>query len=678
MNEPAQQSPNRLRNETSPYLLQHAYNPVDWHSWSEETLQKAKSQNKPLLISIGYSACHWCHVMERESFEDEQVAQRMNEHFICIKIDREERPDVDQIYMDAVHMLGLQGGWPLNCFALPDGKPFWGGTYYPKQQWMELLSQIAFLYQNDLHKVKEQANQLTLGLASTSFVKQPLSDFLFLPQDAEMFAAKILKNIDTDYGGLKGAPKFAMPSVFSFLLSYAQHKTQKSIPGEVEITLKRMVLSGLFDQVGGGFSRYSTDVKWKIPHFEKMLYDNAQLVSLYAQAYQMQPDELYKQCIESTLRFIDLEMTAPDGGFYSALDADSEGVEGLFYSWTLDELKQALQDDYTLFAEYFQVETEGTWENGRSILMPLYDKELFAHQHNISVSDLMLFLEKGISKLQNVRAERIRPGLDDKQLASWNALMIKAYVEAGIALKSEPYLAKAISAIQAFETHFLNTGNGGLYHSYKNGRQKIEGLAEDYAFAADAFLAVYQLDFDEEYLWKAKRFMEFAIKNFWDEKSGLFYFSREDDATLVVRKHEVYDGVIPSSNAVLMKLLFYLGHYFENDEWILKSKKAVSAISQSIKMYPQSFSAWAQLWLMFSTDFSTVSISGENAHRIAKELRDLNLPNVLIAASVNSSELPLLKSKKSSKGLPLIYVCKGNCCSEPVYTIADTLKLLQG
>lgn len=678
MNKPAQQSPNRLQNETSPYLLQHAYNPVDWHSWNEETLQKANAQNKPLLISIGYSACHWCHVMERESFEDEQVAQRMNEHFICIKIDREERPDVDQIYMDALHMLGLQGGWPLNCFALPDGKPFWGGTYYPKQQWMELLSQIAFLYQNDLYKVKEQANQLTQGLASTSFVKQPPPDFRFFPQDADTFAAKILKNIDTDYGGLKGAPKFAMPSVFSFVLDYARRQTQKNIPEEVEITLKRMVLSGLFDQVGGGFSRYSTDVKWKIPHFEKMLYDNAQLVSLYARAYQMQPDKLYKQCIESTLRFIDLEMTAPDGGFYSALDADSEGVEGLFYSWTLDELKQALQDDYMLFAEYFQVETEGVWENGRSILMPLYDKELFAHQHNMSVSGLKSFLEKGISKLQNVRAERIRPGLDDKQLASWNALMIKAYVEAGIALKSEPYLAKALAAIHVFETHFLNMENGGLYHSYKNGQQKIEGLAEDYAFAADAFLAVYPLDFDEEYLWKAKRFMEFAINNFWDEKSGLFYFSREDDATLVVRKHEVYDGVIPSSNAVLMKLLFYLGHYFENDEWILKSKKAVSAISQSIKMYPQSFSAWAQLWLMFSTDFSTVSISGENAHRIARELRDLNLPNVLIAASVNSSELPVLKRKKSSAGLPLIYVCKGSCCFKPVYTVADTLKLLQG
>ncbi len=678
MNEPAQQSPNRLLNETSPYLLQHAYNPVDWHSWSEETLQKAKSQNKPLLISIGYSACHWCHVMERESFEDEQVAQRMNEQFICIKIDREERPDVDQIYMDAVHMLGLQGGWPLNCFALPDGKPFWGGTYYPKQQWMELLSQIAFLYQNDLYKVKEQANQLTQGLASTSFVKQPQSDFLFLPQDADTFVTKILKNIDTDYGGLKGAPKFAMPSVFSFLLSYAQHQTQKSIPEEVEITLKRMTLSGLFDQVGGGFARYSTDVKWKIPHFEKMLYDNAQLISLYAQAYQIQPDELYKQCIEVTLRFIDLEMTAPDGGFYSALDADSEGVEGLFYSWTLDELKQALQDDYTLFAEYFQVETEGVWENGRSILMPQYDKELFAHQHNISVPDLKSFLGKAISKLQNVRAERIRPGLDDKQLASWNALMIKAYVEAGIALKNEQYLAKALAAIHAFETHFLNTGNGGLYHSYKNGQQKIEGLAEDYAFAADAFLAFYQLDFDEEYLWKAKRFMDFAIRNFWDEESGLFYFSRKDDATLVVRKHEVYDGVTPSSNAVLMKLLFCLGHYFENDEWILKSKKAVSAISQSIKMYPQSFSAWAQLWLMVSTDVSTVSISGKNAHQIAKELRDLNLPNVLIAASVNSSKLPVLKNKKSSADLPLIYVCKGNCCFEPVHTITDTLKLLQG
>ncbi|MEZ4737829.1 MAG: thioredoxin domain-containing protein [Flavobacteriales bacterium] len=409
---------NRLVHESSPYLLQHAHNPVDWYPWGEEAFAKAREENKLLLISIGYSSCHWCHVMERESFENDELAAVMNERFVCIKVDREERPDVDQVYMTAVQLMTGRGGWPLNCFALADGRPVYGGTYFPPQQWEQVLVQLSDTWRQDPQKVSDQAARLHQGIVAQNVVELPEAPDAFDAEDLDELVDLWSKGFDNVYGGPDKAPKFPLPNNYQFLLRYAFLTDDAQLKQHVALTLDKMALGGINDQVGGGFARYSTDVLWKAPHFEKMLYDNAQLVSLYSQAYQAFKNPLYKATVERTLAFIEREMTSSEGAFYSALDADTEGEEGLYYVWTKDELQTVLGAEYDLAAAYYNVDAAGLWEHGRYILLRREPDAEFAAEFGISEAELATRIAAINSTLLATREKRERPGLDDKSLTS--------------------------------------------------------------------------------------------------------------------------------------------------------------------------------------------------------------------------------------------------------------------
>ena len=564
---------NQLVYETSPYLLQHAYNPVNWHAWNDQTLQKAKDENKPIIVSIGYAACHWCHVMEHESFEDEEVAKVMNDNFICIKVDREERPDVDQVYMDVVHLIGGRGGWPLNCFALPDGRPFWGGTYFPKEQWINLLLQIRELFKNQFDKLKAQASDIEEGVNRNEFYQPAISysPNKELPDEmVEMFSTRF----DKKEGGTRGAPKFPMPNNYLFLLRYYAQTKKPEILAHVEMTLQKMASGGIYDQVGGGFARYSVDDRWHVPHFEKMLYDNAQLVSLYSEAYKLTGNNFYKQVIVETLDFIKRELTDPEGGFYSSLDADSEGVEGKFYVWTKGEIESVTGNYSEIVKDYFGIDKEALWEDLRNVLVKAMTFQDLVLKHNKPQAEIEKIISGCKSNLLRKRTERIRPGLDDKILTSWNGLMLKGYVDAFKSTGNVDYLDIAIRNGE-FLINKLKKPDGSLHHNYKNGKSTINGFLEDYAFVIEAFISLYQATFNERWLNEAKDLMDYAILHFSDEKSDLFYFTSNESTDLFARKLELTDNVIPASNSSIAISLFKLGIYFGNTAYIEQSKKMV-------------------------------------------------------------------------------------------------------
>ncbi len=486
MKNETQQQPNRLIDETSPYLLQHAFNPVDWHAWNAVTLEKAKIQNKLILVSVGYSACHWCHVMAHESFEDEEVAKIMNENFICIKVDREERPDVDQIYMDAVQLISGRGGWPLNCFALPDGRPFWGGTYFPKEQWKEILNSIIQLYSTQREKLLQQASEITEGIKRNDFINPDAGTSGFDKEMTDDMVQHFSARFDNLEGGSKGAPKFPMPNNLLFLLRYYSQSRKPEFLAHVELTLKKMAAGGIYDQIGGGFARYSVDEHWHIPHFEKMLYDNAQLVSLYSEAYKLTKDEQYKDIIIETLEFVKRELTSPEGGFYSSLDADSEGVEGKYYVWEKNELEDLLGQNAPIIIDYFGIDQDAYWENGKNVLIKAVTISQLAEKYNKPEEVVRNLISESREKLLSKRSERARPDLDDKILTSWNGLMVKGYVDAYLATGKNEYLECAVKNAN-FLLKNMNTPNGGLYRSYKEGKSTVIGFLEDYAFVARSF-----------------------------------------------------------------------------------------------------------------------------------------------------------------------------------------------
>ncbi|MEI6816058.1 MAG: thioredoxin domain-containing protein, partial [Bacteroidota bacterium] len=512
---------NHLIHESSPYLLQHAHNPVDWYPWGEEAFEKAKKEDKLVLISIGYSACHWCHVMEHESFEDTATAHLMNEHFICIKVDREERPDIDQVYMNAVQLMTGQGGWPLNCFALPDGRPVYGGTYFPKQKWNDVLMQLQNIYVKDKAKFIEYAEQLTDSVKRSELVQMIPDDFEFSINDLHLMVDVWKKSFDTKEGGPARVPKFPLPNNYEFLLNYfhlsmLKDKSDENLLKQIHLTLDKMAYGGIYDQIGGGFARYSTDGYWKVPHFEKMLYDNAQLMSLYASAYQQSKDPLYKNVVMETLDWMKREMTSDEGLFYSALDADSEGKEGKFYIWTKKEIEAILKDKASLFCDYYEVDKAGLWEEGCSILLRRNNDKEFAALHHIHDVDAMMTDIVACKKiLLQERNKRIHPGLDDKQLTSWNALMIMGYVDAYNAFGEQEHLLAAKRCADFILKNIRNQ-DGGLYHNYKKGKATINGYLEDYSFMMEALMALYQATFEEHYLMTAKDLADYCIKHFFD------------------------------------------------------------------------------------------------------------------------------------------------------------------
>lgn len=666
---------NQLVNETSPYLLQHAHNPVNWYPWGEEALNAAKEQDKMLLVSIGYSACHWCHVMERESFEDTAIARIMNENFICVKVDREERPDVDQVYMNAVQLMNQRGGWPLNCFTLPDGKPVFGGTYFPPEQWTQILEDLAYSYTHEKQKFVEYANRLTAGVQQSDMVVKVEGKAKFQNSTLQDMVDEWSKQFDLREGGPNRAPKFPIPNNYQFLLRYAHLNQDAEVSEHVHHTLKRMAYGGIYDQVGGGFARYSTDAFWKVPHFEKMLYDNAQLVSLYSEAYQSTKDPLYKDVVSQTLEFIERELMDENGAFYSALDADSEGEEGKFYVWNKDELDSLLGEDMEVAKAFYNVNAKGLWEHGNYILLRNQDNPEVANKLGISEEELTERVETIRGKLLNAREDRIRPGLDDKSLTSWNAMMVTAYAKAHTAFGSSHYLELAERNV-AFILNDQRRNDGGLYHSYKKGRSSINGYLEDYAFSIEALVALYECTFKESYLQDAVALTEYTIAHFHDSSSGMFWFTSDLDPPLIARKMEVADNVIPASNSTMARALFRLGHLLDRRDFLAISTQQLSNMQAQMTQYAPSYSNWGMLQLDHVNPFFEIAITGPNALELNQAFGQYYIPNKMLLGATRSSELPLLEGKFFD-GESTIFVCVNKSCQLPVNTIEEAVEQIQ-
>jgi uncharacterized protein len=661
--------PNALIHESSPYLLQHAYNPVDWQPWSNELLEKAQKENKPLIISIGYSACHWCHVMEHESFEDEEVAALMNQHFICIKIDREERPDIDQIYMTAVQLMTGKGGWPLNCFAMPDGNPIYGGTYFHKKGWLAVIQQIHQLYTNDIEEVKTYAEQLKKGIIQTELFKAENKSDAISEEDLETGVNNWMQIVDNEEGGPNRAPKFPLPNNYLFLLQYAHLSKRKEVLQHVHLTLKKMAWGGIYDQIGGGFARYSVDGIWKVPHFEKMLYDNGQLLSLYAFAYQESGNELYKEICFQTIAFILRELTHEKGYFFSALDADSEGVEGKYYTWKKEELVSILnEEEFKIIQAYYNINDLGFWEHEQYILLRANTYDYYASQFNLDEKAFKNKINVLQNKLLKIRENRIRPGLDNKLLTSWNAIAIIGLMDCSVVFNEKSFYDSAVKSM-SFLLDNLFVKNE-LFHTIKNEKAAILGFLEDYCFLIDALIASYKADFNEEWLLKAKELMELAIANFSDENGMLFYFTSKNEKTLIVRPKEISDNVIPASNSVMANNLYYLGIIFNEANWINRAQKMLMSVRNEFIKYGSGYSNWGILAIQNYFNASQIVITGENAFEVANELKVKFNPHLIICANNVKSNLPIFEGKVNDKEVK-IYVCEGNTCQSPVSSVEE-------
>ena len=686
---------NRLIHESSPYLLQHAHNPVDWFPWSDEAFAKAKSENKLVLVSIGYSACHWCHVMEHESFEDDIVAKMMIENFVCIKVDREERPDVDSVYMSAVQIMTGSGGWPLNCFTLPDGRPIYGGTYFQKEQWMKVLQTLADYFKNEPEKVFQYAEELTNAVKKSELIPAFTDKPAFTKEILNSCYKNWQKRFDNNEGGPNRVPKFPLPNNYKFLLRYSQTLPQwekTNLLKHIDLTLTKIAYGGIYDQIGGGFARYSTDGTWKVPHFEKMLYDNAQLVSLYSEAYQLTKNNLYKQTVYETLEFIKREMTSADGAFYSALDADSEGEEGKYYVWTVEELQSILGDDMRLFADYFNVNEIGYWEEENYILLRKQSDEEVGKRYGLSGSELENIISELKKKVLAVREKRIKPGLDNKILTSWNALMIKGYADAYSVFHEKEFLSSALKCADYILKN-LSREDGGLFHTPSQPSPKgkelhaksspplgeiregvgINGFLEDYSFTIEAFISLYQVTFDEQWLNKAKSLADYVLKHFHDSSLAMFYFTSDLDTQLIARKMEIQDNVIPSSNSSMALSLFYLGKYFNDTNYLEISKKMLKQVQQDIVPYGTAYSNWAMLMLHFTQPFYEIAIVGNFVDEKRKELSEHFIPNAIFVGSSGECKLPLLQNK-FAEGKTIIYICVNKTCQAPTQNTEEALK----
>ena len=673
--------PNRLIHETSPYLLQHAYNPVEWFPWGEEAFQKAIDEDKPVLVSIGYSACHWCHVMERESFENPDVAAIMNANFVNIKVDREERPDVDHIYMDAVQAISGSGGWPLNVFLTPDKKPFYGGTYYPPQRafnrasWPEVLMAISQSYREKKEEINEQAKNLTEHLeASNAFGLT--SSGTGIPGNDRMEEAfqNIMKNADRTWGGFGQAPKFPQSFTITFLLRYAFINGEKEALEQAILSLDKMCQGGIYDQVGGGFARYATDTEWLVPHFEKMLYDNALLVTALAEAYQVTGDEYYREVIKETLEFVERELMPPSGGFYSALDADSEGVEGKFYVWQAAEVKEVLGPDAGIFADFFDISESGNWEghNIPRILKPLKE---FAAERGLEVGTLQQKLEEGKKKLLERRSGRVRPQLDDKVILGWNALMNIAYSKAYAATGDRHYEEVARKNMDFLLQTF--TGKDGMFHhTWKNKEAKYPAFLDDYSYLIAALVELVQVTAHYPYLDKAAEITELVIEHFSDSASPFFFFTHKGQDDILVRKKEVYDGATPSGNAVMAYNLYRLSILLDRPEWRQKAEAMLASIGEVAVKYPTSFGIWLALLFEINKGTSEIAIIGGEWKKYLEKINGVYISHKLALATETSLPgYPLLAGKAESREI-LIYLCKNYACRQPVNTIQEFVSLL--
>ena len=666
---------NQLHLETSPYLLQHANNPVHWQSWQTTTLQTAIQQNKLIIVSVGYSACHWCHVMEHESFENNDVAAVMNKYYVSIKVDREERPDIDAVYMKAVQLMTGHGGWPMNVICLPDGQPVWGGTYFKTSDWISYLNQIQDLFAQQPEQLINYAAKLAAGLQATAVVQntEPISSF-----DNQMLQNLVQKwqqSFDNDFGGMARAPKFMMPTNYQFLLRYAYQNQNTSLLKFVNLTLTKMAHGGLFDTVAGGFSRYSVDLKWHVPHFEKMLYDNAQLVSLYANAYKLTKNEIFKTIIIKTLHFVENTFLSPENGFYSALDADSlneknDLEEGAFYVWKKAELQKILADDFELFAQLFNINDFGLWEHGNYVLIQNESLQIIASNNGLTENELLTKKHLWEQLLMSHRQQREQPRLDDKCLCSWNALMLTGYIDAYKALHNPHYLKIALDSACFITGNFLSE-NGNLYHNYKNKKASINGYLEDYCFAIEAFINLYQVTLNEHWLQISKQLTDYCFDNFYDETSQFFRFTSIKDPILISTHFEIEDNVIPASNSVMAQNLMVLGTYFNNENYEKTAQKMLHNVLPTIS-YPSAFSNWLNVFMNFSPQNKELAICGVNADKKINILNSMYLPNIIVAATTKKSELPFLKNRFTPDN-DIYYVCQNKTCNLPTTNFDKTL-----
>ncbi|MGF1584414.1 MAG: thioredoxin domain-containing protein [Bacteroidales bacterium] len=664
--------PNHLNGQLSPYLLQHLYNPVDWYPWGEDALKRAVNEDKPILVSIGYSACHWCHVMEKESFEDAEIAEIMNREFICIKVDREERPDIDHMYMSAVQLMTRQGGWPLNCFALPDTRPFWGGTYFPADQWKSILRQVSDIYKKQRKDLIEQAEKLTRGIADSNFISSAKTGSAFDEQDTRRFFNSLMEHMDKTGGGTVNAPKFPVPVNIEFLLNYYYHTGEVSAIDQAEVSLRKMAMGGIYDQAGGGFSRYSTDELWKVPHFEKMLYDNGQLVSVYSRAYSLLKTPLFKNVVYQTIDFIERELTSPDGIFYSALDADSEGEEGKFYVWKESEIDLVLGNDAPVIKDYYQVGKQGYWENGNNILLRIESDEDFSRKWEMSIEDLRSLISRSNQKLLESRSQRVRPGLDNKTIASWNALMISGLTEAYAAFGEASYLIKAKRAADFIIRHSV-TDEGKIFRTISGKEPLIDGFLEDYALFIKSLLNLFEVTQESGYLNCARRLTEFVINNFTSENTRLFPFSSNNGEKLKAEFYEIHDNVIPSSNSVMAMNLFYMSGYFEEMDWARRASGMTGDIGSQMFRYSPGFSNWARLMLHHVYPFYIFVVCGTEAEQSIKEVKKNFLPGTAIAGTRGkNSEIPVFRNRCKDYET-WYYVCSMGQCRLPVKNIEEAL-----
>ncbi len=668
-------SGNLLGNESSPYLLQHAQNPVFWKPWSDAAKKQAKDENKLMIISIGYAACHWCHVMEHESFEDSTVAAMMNEHFVSVKVDREERPDVDDIYMSACQLMSRRGcGWPLNAITLPDGRPIFTGTYFPREQWLDILKQVQEFYATKPDEAIKIADQVTGGIQGLENIALVKGEAEFFAQEREDMMTSFLKTIDHINGGREGKPKFPMPANYLYALSHYDQSRRNEVKEAVLLTLDKMADGGIYDHLGGGFARYATDAIWKVPHFEKMLYDNGQLMSLYSQAYQLSGNARYKEVVYQSLAFIKKEMTNEVGGFYSSYDADSEGEEGKFYVFTAEEIRELLGEEAELFAEVYNVQGKGNWEHSNILFRSSSDEEV-AQKHNMSLEKLQAQLAKNRETLLTYRNKRTYPGLDDKVITSWNALMLKGYVDGYRAFGEREFLDAALR-----NAHFIlkdcKQKDNSLRRIYKDGKSSINGFLDDYAQTAYAFTALYQATFDEKWLKEAESLMEYALAHFYDPTSGMFYYTSDEDDPLIVRKMETTDNVIPGSNSVMAHALFELGTYLYKEDYVQKSQQMLFNIKEDVLKNPMFYANWARLMMKFIKPPFEVAIVGPGWEAARREFDTHFHPNALLMGGAQEGSLPLLQYKLVP-GQTTFYVCQNKVCKLPVTHLSDALKLME-
>lgn len=710
---------NRLGYETSPYLLQHAHNPVDWYPWSEEALNKAQSENKPIIVSIGYSTCHWCHVMERESFENEDVAAIMNENFICIKVDREERPDIDAVYMEACQIMTGGGGWPLNCFLTPEGQPFYAGTYFPprpahnRPSWVQLLHHLSKAWRERRDEVYAQAAQMTEYIKrydkppATGTVPEkqtPVFDSLRpfqIDKSARDRVGQVFMNMssrfDREDGGFGGAPKFPGSMSLSFLMQFYYFSGHRDALDHVFLSLDKMCMGGIYDHLGGGFARYATDKAWLVPHFEKMLYDNALLVGVLSDACRILADEkaspdrleLYRETIDETLDWVEREMTHTSGGFFSAQDADSEGVEGKFFVWDKSEIESVLKEngfspeETEAFCAFYDITAHGNWEE-KNIIHRDIDTAAFAAKQGIEAAGFKKILRKARQALFAVRSKRIWPGLDDKILLGWNALMVSAFAQAYTATGTEKYRVNAVKSLEFLDNQFFDRQSGAAFHTWKNGAARITAFLEDYAFLIAAMIDVYQITFEEKWLNRAAEITELVIRLFYDPEDGLFFFTGIEQTDIILRKKDLYDNATPSGNSTMTRNLQRLSKYYGRTDWEAMAEKMLDTMHQSIVKFPGSFGRWAETLVNQEFPVREIAVVGPDAKSVAWALQQHYLPNTVIAAAelVNwpdklkkLNQLPLLAGKTGSETTQ-IYICRNFACQRPVQTISEALASL--